>query len=203
VRTDKVWRGKGSAILCLWGVRGVKILLAAGAVGAIALAAAGSASATTELLLATYSGGTFNDGGTLSGSFVFDETTVSFLAWNVVTTAGSTFGGATYTNLDPEGGAAPEGVGFFAQVTDSFGDANVLELGSADLGALTGSLEGEEFVEADCATTCVQEDVRTVTGGIYNFTLVSVPEPATWALTTLGVGLAGVALRRQRRAALA
>ncbi len=47
------------------------------------------------------SGVTFDDGGTASGSFVYDAVTNTVSAVNIVTTAGTTFGGTTYTALGP------------------------------------------------------------------------------------------------------
>jgi hypothetical protein len=48
---------------------------------------------------------TFPDGGTASGSFSFDALTDTVSAVDITTTAGNSFGGATYTAVDP--GYAP------------------------------------------------------------------------------------------------
>ena len=42
---------------------------------------------------------TFNDGGTASGTYVYDADTNTVSNINIVTTAGSAMPGATYTNL--------------------------------------------------------------------------------------------------------
>jgi hypothetical protein len=185
----------------------LKTLLAAGVAAAFALAAAGSASATSDLLMTvTFSDGTFNDGGAFSGSFVFDLTTDDFVNWDVTTTAGSIQGGFTYTSSDPSDDAFAAGAGAFGHVVDSFHDGVFLNLMTPTniVTNPSGVLEGEEVDETDCADSCVQEDVRTVTGGTFTTTFSSsVPEPTSWALMILGVGFAGTALRRRRRMARA
>src|SRR5258706_7531917 len=48
------------------------------------------------------SGVTFDDGGTASGSFVYDATANTYSSIDIITTLGTAFGRATYTS--PSGG---------------------------------------------------------------------------------------------------
>ncbi len=45
------------------------------------------------------SGVTFDDGGTASGSFVYDASTNKYSSIDIITTSGTTLAGATYTSL--------------------------------------------------------------------------------------------------------
>ena len=56
-----------------------------------------SVSASAAPLLWTLSGVTFADGGTASGSYIYDATTNTYSSVHVITTAGSRLPGATYT----------------------------------------------------------------------------------------------------------
>ena len=49
---------------------------------------------------------TFDDGGTASGSFVYDAVTNTYSAINVTTTTGATLAGATYTSLSDIAGSS-------------------------------------------------------------------------------------------------
>lgn len=67
----------------------------------------------------TLSGFTFTDGGTASGSFVYDADTNTYSSVNITTTAGSVLAGASYTDESP-GYASTATVGLF--VTTTVGD---------------------------------------------------------------------------------
>lgn len=72
-----------------------KITLSTFAASIVSLASAPSAIAFTFSL-----SGTFDDGGTLSGTFDFDETIDTYSNTNIITTGGGTLSGTTYTDDD-------------------------------------------------------------------------------------------------------
>ena len=66
----------------------------------IILALIGSCLASGSPISWTLSGVTFNDGGSASGSFLYDANTDMFTNWNVSVTAGSALGAFSYTPAD-------------------------------------------------------------------------------------------------------
>jgi PEP-CTERM motif len=138
------------------------------------------------------SGVAFDDGGTASGSFVFDALTNTYSAIDIITTAGSAFGGATYTGIDP---GFPSTSGQLILVTNpllsDFTGTAVLEL---DFGPLTNL--GGTFPVAGGEGTCDNTgcssgtELRAITAGEVTG-VVATPEPS--ALLLLVMGLAGLA----------
>jgi hypothetical protein len=158
----------------------------------------------------TLSNGTFDDGGTFSGTFTFDTATDTITDWNVSSSGVNLdlpFGGPTGTIAYQSGGglgsAADTGSGptlsafvlpFFVSV---FNLTNIPLAGPGSVAHLTGD-------ESELALGFIPFGSHTVTDGQAVGVLADgVPEPATWAMMILGAGLAGAGLRRSRRAAVA
>jgi hypothetical protein len=148
----------------------------------------------------TLSGVTFDDGGTASGSFVFDALTNTYSSIDITTSAGSLFGGATYTGIDP---GFPSTSGQLILVTNpllsDLTGTGVLEL---DFGPLT-NLGGTFPVVAEGEGTCDDAgctsgtELRTTTAGSVTATTAT-PEPSTLLLLVMGVaGLAGAAAAKR------
>lgn len=175
-----------------------KSILAAAILG-VALAA--SASATP--LKWTLHNVLFNDGGTASGSFVYDADTNVLSSVDITTTPGSSFPGAHYILPDISGAA------FFA-ANPAFVTSNAADLTGTPLLALpivasltdAGGIDWL-FVGDPVEGTCGVADcyfgaaARAVADGFISTS--AVPEPATISL--LMAGVAGAFIRRRRRAA--
>jgi MYXO-CTERM domain-containing protein len=169
-----------------------------------------SPSARAEPVTWFLQGLTFNDGGTASGSFVYDASTNTFSAINLVTTAGTTRAGSSY--------GASTGVGQ-ATVADFLDPAlPVIDLVSerfllyllAPMTNAGGTIGIEEAQELTCLTfECSfppENDprlaLRTLAGGPTVFitsTRPGVPVSEPTAAALVGVGLvAALAIRRRR-----
>jgi hypothetical protein len=69
----------------------------------------GASSSIAVPLTWTLNGAVFDDGGSASGSFVYDSPTNTYSAINISTTSGSAFGGASYHDPHPAGGSSNSG----------------------------------------------------------------------------------------------
>lgn len=151
--------------------------------------------------LTWYAQGTYGDGGTLTGSFVFDADTDSYLNIALVTTAGSDLAGYTYGVLT-NGGAltfgalqtagAPVGSHF---IQFEFVSALTNAGGTVSLPANVSNFEGTCSVAVSCGVTFPG---RFISSGSLSTTAPGVPEPATAALVPLAL-LALAASRRYGR----
>lgn len=135
-------------------------------------------------------GVTFSDGGTASGSFVYDATTNTYSDIDITTTAGSAFGGATYTFIGTE---YVSSAGEMILVT-TLGDlANtptlVLYFDGGELTNLGGTLSVSGIGEGICNNTSdcsVATELREITGGEV---VASTPEPPALSLLSIGLVL--------------
>ena len=142
------------------------------------------------------SGVTFDDGGTASGSFVYDAVTNTVSSVNIVTTAGTTFGGNTYTALDP--GFDPPVPYDIPVVPNASGDLTgtmVLDLelpmpGLTNLGgtvSLLTDVAGEDVCSNSDCSAVADTPFRMVTAGELVSPVVTTPEPPAFLL--VGIGL--------------
>jgi PEP-CTERM motif len=153
----------------------------------------------------TLSGGLFDDGGSVLGSFIFDADTTSFDSVAIETTDGTALTGSVY----------PDFAGGDASIFFLYTDPSVLNDLDPDLSGITilalgltspmtnaGGLiplatlgQGSEVACTD--PLCSQAGIRFIVAGEVDGEPVSaVPEPSTLAL--LGIGLGALWLRRRR-----
>ena len=185
-----------SAQLARVSVAGIMLrtLFAAGAAALVMIAAAGTAQAA--MMRATISNGVFDDTGTFAGWFVFDDASAVAppTAWDLVTTGGSNLGGDTYKSGGPgqtAGNISLLGVvPTFVFTHDSGSGPDFLQV---DLAGLSSGV-GSEYHQP-----CFACSIDALRSGTFDYQVTAVvPEPGTWTLTILGLGLAGAALRRRR-----
>ncbi len=174
-----------------------------------ALALAAPMAAAADPVTWTLSGVTFPDGGTASGSFVYDEDTNLYSAVNVITTSGTTrLTGANYvnnvTNANPPSNASnltmitasgyAPGAPYFVLTTSPKTDTG----GTL---AITGGFEGTCnavpcFFAGPGASRNPSGSITTTPGG----GAAAVPTLSEWAMILFGTLLAGgAALYIQRR----
>jgi len=145
--------------------------------------------------------GQFDDGGTISGSFVYDADLNQFSSIDVTTSAGSVLSGALYTLPDPCCGSVPYFLLFVTTTGDLtgtpvFSDYLVSPMtdagGTIDLATSGAPIFAEEScANANCTGPAGLE--RAVISGDVS----SVPEPSTFLLV-LPLGVLMAALRRER-----
>jgi len=187
------------------------------AAGAAALAMLGAAPAAwavkppgPTIIDWTLSDGTFDDGGTFSGTFTYNALSDTITSWHVTTTAFVDAGGDVVGGgFVPETYSSPGGCFFifcssasdngsgptfetgivFAPAT--FNLTNIVMGAPGTVAVLTGNEGGFAFPVGPIS--------HDVTGGTA-MGVAGVPEPAAWALMILGFGGVGAMLRRRQAA---
>jgi PEP-CTERM motif len=159
-----------------------------------------SAGAWASPLTWTLQGVTFTDGGTASGSFVFDATSGIFSSINITTTTGSVLTGANYTFPDP-GNVAHNGPAELFMVTSNAADLTgtpILTLIWASNLTNAGGIvpfsstlnSGETTCTSPTCSSIDQTTGRTTTAGAISAP-ASVPEPATILLVGSALAVLG------------
>jgi PEP-CTERM motif len=144
------------------------------------------------------SGVTFADGGTASGSFVYDADTNTVTSVDITTMGGSIMG-ATYTLVDPGYGPYASEIVFVTGSLADYTDTPALYIGfSTDLtdsGGTDPIALGYNYGEYTCNDTgCTSgTEVRGVTAGDVVAPTAKTPEPASLSLLLLGIGILGLA----------
>ena len=154
------------------------------------------------------SGVTFDDGGTASGSFVYDALTNTYTPGDitVTTTAGTLLTGATYTSLSACCGSSDTGLTLGPNVSDFTNTPLLFLLFSAPLTNAGGTIQlsfgfaDTDFDSAEdfCTNSdCSEFSMRFVTGGEVVGS-PAVPEPSSISLLIGGliVLLVGSILRK-------
>lgn len=175
----------------------IRATLVALAVGAAFFSAPAHASTIDWML----SGVTFDDGGTASGTFSTDSTSGDVIAFDIVTTAGTTLGGATYdstaTNIYSSNGVySPHSF-----IVSNFNTSTYVNFEFVD--ALTGTgpdqlivPTGTNYPSYEC-NMC--GTVRNIVNGEAINEISATPLPATLPLFAGGLGVVGYLTRRRKK----
>jgi hypothetical protein len=142
------------------------------------------------------SGVTFDDGGTASGSFVYDAATNTVSSIDVLTTAGTTFGANKYLGQDPGFSPLPPPFNDIVLVPNSslsdFTGTMLLDLELAtsltnSVGTINLASMAFEGVCADAGCTFAADTpFRMITGGEITSPVVATPEPSGFLLLGMG-----------------
>ena len=149
---------------------------------------------------------TLSDGGTASGSFLYNETTGALTNVDITTTSGTAFTGATYLAPNPWSGSGPYlGPTFYQMIfvpnpaTSAIGTPVLLLYsvteGFPNLGAgseISLSEESGEYTCGNAACSVLGTELRSLTGHVTN-----AAEPSS--LLLLGLGVAALMVVGKRR----
>jgi len=156
-------------------------------------------------VLYTLTGVTFGDGGTASGSFVYDSATNTYSSINITTTAGTVrTSGATYHFI--AGNPNPPSSSFSLNLTTAFANNQTglpglaLLFGTALGAAGTSSLVGSQ--EANCSDAVCSTPVapmRFTTAGNVTGQALQIPTLSEWGMAAFSILLMGTAVLYLRK----
>lgn len=168
-----------------------------------------SVSASAVPLLWTLNGVNFNDGGTASGTFVYDADTTTYSAINITTTTGGVRTGATYACAEfatalfysPTCAVNLTGVFIFWLFPSS-----ALTNGGGSI-SLTVATKEATCLDAGCSSLGTVRNIASVGGGSISAPVpvqgpTATPTLSEWSVIALSILLAGtgaVGLRRFRK----
>jgi hypothetical protein len=141
-------------------------------------------------------GVSFADGGTASGSFVYDADADFYPTWSISVTGGTTAALPAYTYITPSGFLGIHS----ATMADFVAVPTTRYIRLSFLSALTnsgGTIGLNTATSFECNNCSIRRNI--VTGSVTSAGVGSVPEPASWALMLLGFGATGYAMRRRQR----
>ena len=146
------------------------------------------------------SGVTFSDGGTASGTFVYDAASNTYSSIGIITAGGPAFGGATYTSLSGVFGSSSTGM-LLGASGDLTNTALLFLIFGADLTSSGGTVPLIGVGEGTCDNSNCSAStlLRSITAGdLVGTSTVSTPEPSALSLLGLGLAtlLAGAAIRK-------
>lgn len=162
----------------------------------LALMAVLALPAQSATLLWTINGATFDDGGTITGSFGYDVDTNTFSSVNVATTLGSSLPGVGYTSVNLLASSNIQ----MLLITSPLGPGLTLSFSSglSNFGGTVPLISGAEGTCADTDCGGLNGPLRFLTAGEVQADGASVPEPSTWMLLLSAFPLLGWSRWRSR-----
>lgn len=167
-------------------------LAAAASLGAMLLAAAPASAAITFSL----DNVNFNGGGSLTGTFTTSDDLSTLLDFSISTTANDygwfgNFSGATYTLADAASVLWSSTYGLSAGFLSPLS-----QIGLLFASPLTA--DGTQLALSDETVVKWNGGIRFATSGTVSPLAGAVPEPTTWAMMIVGLGLVGASMRRRK-----
>lgn len=145
----------------------------------------------------TFSGVTFSDGGTLTGTFTTNDAINSLLSYNVTTSPGA--GGLGFTYTSGTSSSASTALPSIIVLNTPPGLEHILQVTFNPSLLATGSpiLPGNNINFASFEQSLTAR--RDIVSGSAVVATAAVPEPETYALMLAGLGLVGFITHRRKR----
>ena len=167
-------------------------LAAAASLGAILLASAPASAAITFNL----DNVNFNGGGSLTGTFTTSNDLSTLLGFSISTTANSggagNFPGATYTLANAASVIWSPILGLSASFVSPISQIGLVFAAPLTTNGTKLALSNETVIKWNGG------GVRFARSGTVSAVAGAVPEPTTWAMMVVGLGLVGASMRRRK-----